>query len=65
MKYFAPKDVVDKNLVRIGCDHDGGYIMVDDFGKCDAAYSFGIGNDVSWDLDIAKRGIDVFMYDPQ
>jgi hypothetical protein len=37
--------------------------MVDDFSKCDAAYSFGISNDVSWDLDIAKKGIDVFMYD--
>ncbi|MDR1233179.1 MAG: hypothetical protein LBJ75_02890 [Puniceicoccales bacterium] len=63
MKYFAPKNVVDKNLVRIGRDYDGGYIMVDDFSKCDAAYSFGISQDVSWDLDIAKRGIDVFMYD--
>lgn len=27
------------------------------------AYSFGIANDVSWDLDMANRGYEVFMYD--
>lgn len=63
MKYFAPKDVVDKSFIRIGRNYDGGYVMVDDFSKCEAAYSFGISDDVSWDLDIAKRGIDVFLYD--
>jgi hypothetical protein len=63
MKYFAPKNVVGKNLIRLGRAYDGGYVMVDDFGKCNAAYSFGISQDVSWDLDIARRGIDVFMYD--
>lgn len=63
LRYFAPKDVVGKKLVRLGSHHDGGYILVDDFGKCEAAYSIGIFNDVSWDLEIAKKGIDVFMYD--
>ena len=28
------------------------------------AYSFGISDDVSWDLDMARRGYDIFMYDP-
>lgn len=55
--------IVDKNLVRVGRANDGGYIMVDDF-KSNIAYSFGIAGDVSWDLDMANRGCEVFMYDP-
>ena len=51
-------------LVRIGRDNDGGYIMLDDFAHDDKiAYSFGICDDVSWDKDTASRGYDVFMYD--
>lgn len=51
-----------KSFCRIGRDHDGGYLMLDDFrGK--VAYSFGINTDVSWDEDIANRGYDVYMYD--
>lgn len=50
-------------LVRVGGRHDGGYIMLDDFEKIRLAYSFGISNDVTWDRDIADKGIDVFMYD--
>ncbi len=33
------------------------------FDKVDAAYSFGIANDVTWDKEIAERSIPVFMYD--
>ena len=54
--------VNDYELVRVGRDHDGGYIMLDDFGG-GYAYSFGICDDVSWDKDIASRGYEVFMYD--
>lgn len=51
-------------LIRIGKDYDGGYIMPEDFGQDDKiAYSFGISNDVSWDKGMASRGYDVFMYD--
>lgn len=51
-------------LVRIGRDYDGGYIMPDDFARDDKiAYSFGISSDVSFDKGMASRGYDVFMYD--
>ncbi|MGL4943645.1 MAG: FkbM family methyltransferase [Thermoguttaceae bacterium] len=52
-----------EDFIRIGRDNDGGYVMLDDFCAGSFAYSFGICNDVSWDKDIAARGIDVFMYD--
>lgn len=50
-------------LIRVGGKHDGGYIMLDDFERVQLAYSFGISDDVTWDEDIANRGINVFMYD--
>lgn len=53
-----------QKLIRVGRNNDGGYIMVDDFEKSKIAYSFGISDDVSWDKDIANRGIEVFQYDP-
>ncbi len=42
---------------------DGGYVMVDDLDGVAGAVSIGIGGDVSWDLAIAERGIDVHQYD--
>ena len=51
------------DLVRIGRDNDGGYIMLNDFNQGGIAYSFGISDEVSWDKDMARRGYDVFMYD--
>ena len=37
--------------------------MLDDFNSKMVAYSYGISNDVSWDHDIASRGIHCYMYD--
>lgn len=50
-------------FVRMGREHDGGYIMLNDFFNRKIAYSFGIAQDVSWDADIANCGLDVYMYD--
>jgi hypothetical protein len=62
---LSPMDIAGGKFVRVGKNNDGGYVMLDDLKKetIDAAYSFGISNDVSWDESIAARGIDVFMYD--
>ena len=50
-------------LIRVGADHDGGYLMANDFDVA-GAISIGIGPDVSWDRDVASRGIPVVMFDP-
>ncbi|MEI8349977.1 MAG: FkbM family methyltransferase [Candidatus Omnitrophota bacterium] len=62
---FAPMNIEGAKYVRVGGNHDGGYVMLDGFrdGLVEAAYSFGIGDNVSWDEAIACRGINVFMYD--
>jgi len=62
---LTPMDISGSKYRRIGRDYDGGYIMLDDFSskKIDASYSFGIGDDVSWDEEIAEQGINIYMYD--
>lgn len=58
------KRVKDKSYVRIGGGNDGSYVMLDDFMTSKGiAYSFGIGDDVSWDLHMAELGYDIYMYD--
>lgn len=57
------KEAIGYELVRVGQHWDGGYIMLNDFVDSNIAYSFGIGDDVSWDEWIASQNIDVFCYD--
>lgn len=58
-------DVADTSNIfcRVGRDYDGGYTMLEDFNHSSIAYSIGICDDVSWDKDMADRGLDVYMYD--
>jgi hypothetical protein len=63
LRYFTPHDVGGAGKCRIGGKQDGGYVMLDDFGAARNAISLGIGSEVSWDLDMAGRGLRVFQYD--
>ncbi len=58
-----PRRVVGHEKIRLGRDSDGGYVLIDDFSGVGAALSFGIFDDVSWDLDIAQRNIRVHQFD--
>ena len=52
------------NFIRLGREHDGGYILVDDFQEDKGiVYSLGIADDISFDKDLANRGYEVYMYD--
>ena len=63
LKKLQPMKAAEHKKTRIGKEYDGGYIMLDDFDGITAAYSIGIFNEVSWDLNIADRGIVVYQYD--
>ncbi|MEM1243936.1 MAG: hypothetical protein AAGG80_03855 [Pseudomonadota bacterium] len=63
LQKLQPYDSTNLELIRVGNEADGGYIMANHFEKIDAAYSFGIDTDVSWDKFIAEKSIPVFMYD--
>jgi len=50
--------------IRVGGPFDGGYVINDDLEGMGTALCLGVGNDVSFDLDLAQRGIHVIQYDP-
>jgi hypothetical protein len=60
---LRPCNVVGGSLIRKGRVNDGGYIMLDYELDTKVAYSLGIGDDVSWDLDMASIGCQVWQYD--
>jgi hypothetical protein len=62
-RLFSPVTLTSAPMIRVGQVGDGGYVMADDFSNIQAAFSFGIGKETSWDSDIAQRGIKVFQYD--
>jgi hypothetical protein len=63
LRPLRPHRVDGLDKVRLGRFFDGGYVMLDAFDGVLAAYSLGINDDVSWDLDMAARGVPVFQYD--
>lgn len=54
---------VEHPLIRVGGGDDGGYLLPDDFQGITAAVSPGISTEISFDLDMASRGIPVYMAD--
>ena len=58
------KKCVGGRYLRVGRRNDGGYAMLDDFADDMKAYSFGIGDDMSWDMQINDMsGMSVEMFD--
>ncbi|HEY7299492.1 MAG TPA: tetratricopeptide repeat protein [Xanthobacteraceae bacterium] len=62
-RMLEPKKALGYEKVRVGRDRDGGYVLIEDFSQIDGAFSFGIKDDASWDLDIAQRNIRVHQFD--
>ena len=54
-----------KNVVwkRFGSRFDGGYLLIDDVTKSDVCISLGVGDNFSFDLDIAMHCHEVLMFD--
>ena len=65
-KYNFLKPIKNTNLIRLGRDRDGGYIIDERIVKnTNYLVSFGLGPDWSFELDYIKKNPDVkiFMYD--
>lgn len=50
-------------LVRVGAPRDGGYLVPDDFDGVDLLVSPGVSTEISFDLELARRGVQVVMAD--
>jgi len=62
-RLLSPHATVGHSKMRFGAEHDGGYVMLDDLEGIEAAFSFGVGPDCSWDLELAERGIRTYQFD--
>ena len=57
-------NVLDKsNCKRFGSQNDGGYILYDDLNDNNFLISFGVGDNVEFESQIATRGISAHLYD--
>jgi len=54
---------IKQNLVRIGSNDDGGYLLPDDLEGISACVSPGVSTEVCFDYAVADRGCDIFMAD--
>src|SRR5215469_18696636 len=63
LRLLRPYQAANAKKQRFGGNADGGYVLLDDFGDAQIAISLGIGDEVSWDLDIANRGLRVIQFD--
>jgi len=62
LEKFAPQSC-GRDLVRVGPDFDGGYLIPDDLDGIEALYSPGVSDTLGFDLEIAKCGIPCFLAD--
>ncbi|MBC8207012.1 MAG: FkbM family methyltransferase [Kiritimatiellales bacterium] len=61
---IRPQASTGLRKVRVGnVSGDGGYIMADDFDDIRVALSLGIADEISWDEEMTRRGVDVFQFD--
>jgi len=63
LRLLRPMKVKGHQKARFGSAGDGGYVHLDDFGGLDIAVSLGINDNVTWDLDMARRGLTVHQFD--
>lgn len=60
---LAVRSPNNKNFIRIGRDHDGGYVIVDDIKKDDFLISMGISDDVSFEQGMSSMVSGIHLYD--
>jgi hypothetical protein len=53
----------DRNLIRLGGDGDGGYLVPDDLDGIEACFSPGVSNIATFEEHLASRGIRSFLAD--
>ena len=65
-KYNFLKPIKNSKLVRLGRNHDGGYVVDSSIVEnCNTLITFGLGPDWTFELDYIKKNDDVkiYMYD--
>lgn len=61
---LQPLSSPDNGITRVGSMLDGGYYLPQDWTKAEALFSPGVGSETSFDEEFNRRGIPVFLMDP-
>jgi hypothetical protein len=54
---------IEEGLIRIGVEGEGGYLVPNDLSGVSACFSPGVSTEVSFDLDLAERGMSCYLAD--
>lgn len=63
LNMFRPWHMANHNKIRLGQPHDGGYVLPELALQSNLLVSIGIGDDVSFDSEFAKRGAQIYQFD--
>jgi hypothetical protein len=63
LSLLTPYDLPNERKVRIGEPGDGSYVIVDRLHKSQPVMSFGVGPSINFEIGMAERGHNVFMFD--
>lgn len=63
LNLIRPWQMASDYKVRVGSDADGGYVLPSCSRKTNLVISIGIGNEVSFDSELAKLGAKILQYD--
>lgn len=56
-------DPINHKFVRLGNDHDGGYVIVDTLKSLDSVLSLGVGSDISFEAALSAHVKRIDLYD--
>ena len=62
LRYVKPV-FIDKNLIRLGSRHDGGYVLAEDLLNSGISYSLGVGGNSWFDMVLESKGYSAYLYD--
>jgi hypothetical protein len=60
---LRPYDIAGAEKIRLGREMDGGYVMLAGHSLPSVLYSFGIGDEISFEYDLALRGCHSHLFD--
>jgi hypothetical protein len=63
LRLLRPMKAKGYKKARFGSPSDGGYVHLEDFEGLDTAVSLGIDHNITWDVDIADRGLIIHQFD--
>jgi hypothetical protein len=63
LNLMRPHQAVGQKKIRLGAPGDGGYVLLDDFAGIVRGVGCGVGWDVSFERDLAERGIEIDLFD--